>query len=227
MGNNLISKNSEWGKVAKDLESEELKLKSYDGPLLDHLGSVAGKMILDYGCGPGILALALQRLGADIKVFDIDQEMLRLAGEKIGHEKVYTSAVDIPSDFDFVICNLVLCINPDDEVRRIARNIRNELKSTGRAYAGFCNPLIFDVPESMLDFRFQTGNQYTENHRYKKIKKEGKYEIIEDHRPIEWYLQIFKEAGLTHLNTIFTPEYQFGRRKINDFVILEFEGGEK
>ncbi len=219
----IISRHSEWGEVARDLEAEKLKLASYDGPLLDRLGNVTDKKILDYGCGPGVLALALKKLGADVRVFDISKDMLRLAGKKIGHEKVYETAKKIPgSGFDFVVCNLVLCINPDEEIRRIAGNIKNELKQGGRTYIGFCNPLIFDVPESKLDIRFFTGNKYGENHRYRKMKKEGWYEIVEDHRPIEWYLKIFKEAGLTYLNTIFTSEYEFNGRKINDFVILEF-----
>ncbi len=219
----LISRHSEWGAVAKELNAEKLKLASYDGPLLDQLGNVAGKKILDYGCGPGVLALALAKLGADIRVFDIDPKMLIFAGEKIGQDKVYTKAVDIPSSFfDVVICNLVLCINPDDEVRRIAQNIKKELKSGGTSYVGFCNPKIFDVPESRLDIRFFTGNKYEENHRYRKMKKEGWYEIVEDHRPIEWYENIFSECGLKIIGRHFTPEYEFNGRKINDFVILEF-----
>ncbi len=220
----LISGNLEWGKVAADLEAEKLKLKSYDAPLLDRLGNVDGKRILDYGSGPGILALALARLGADVRAFDIDPEMISLAGQKIGDDRVYKTHQEIPQDnFDFVICNLVVCINPEEEVRRIAQNIRNELGKDGRAYTGFCNPLIFDVPESQLDFRFPTGDSYRENHRYKKIKKEGPYEIIEDHRPIEWYQDVFRESGLIVLDTFFTPEYEFGGRKIKDFVILELE----
>ncbi len=222
----LISRHSEWGVVAKELDAEKLKLASYDGPLLDQLGNVKNKKILDYGCGPGVLAMAMAKLGADVKVFDIDPKMLMAAGEKIGQDKVYTKALDIPSSFfDVVICNLVLCINDEEEVRRIADNIRKELKIGGAAYVGFCNPKIFDVPESRLDFRFPTGNQYTEHHRYNKKKKEGNYEIVEDHRPIEWYQSAFRESGLGVLDTFFTPEYEFGGRKIKDFVIVELESG--
>src|SRR3989338_7937189 len=87
-----ISGNLEWGKVAAELEAEELKLKSYDGPLLNRLGNVEGKRILDYGCGPGILAVTLARLGADIMAFDIDPKIVALAGEKVGQDIVYRKA---------------------------------------------------------------------------------------------------------------------------------------
>ena len=39
----LISKHSEWARVAKELEAEDLKLASYDGTLLDLLGDAKGR----------------------------------------------------------------------------------------------------------------------------------------------------------------------------------------
>ncbi len=217
-----VKSQSQWHVVSKELEEEKLKLASYDGPLLDHIGNVSKKKILDYGCGPGVLALALTKLHANVKVFDISKEMSKLAGEKIGNENVYKEIVSIPKDhFDFLICNLVLCINGDDEVRRIVNNITKVLKRGGKSFIGFCNPEIFNFPESKLDIRFPTGNKYEENHIYKKLKKEGNYEILETHRPKDWYLKVFREAGLKHLGTIFTPEYKLKGRKIKDFVIFE------
>ena len=146
------------------------------------------------------------------------------AGERIGHENVYKKVDEIPQDyFDFIICNLVLCIVPEDEVKRIISNIKSFLNKKGFAFIGFCNPLIFDVPESRIDFRMQTKNKYEDNHNYKKIKKEGNYEIIESHRPIEWYEKIYKDAGFDVVNTIFTPEYELKGRKIKDFVIFKLK----
>lgn len=122
---------------------------------------------------------------------------------------------------DFIICNLVLCINPEDEVRKIVKNISSFLRESGAAYIGFCNPKIFNVPESNLDFRFPTGDAYETNHRYKKIKKEGNYEIIEDHRPLDWYEGVYADAGLITVAKHFTPEYKLKGNKIRDFVIFE------
>jgi len=130
----------------------------------------------------------------------------------------------IPKDaFDVIICNLVLCIVPEEEARSISKDIHSFLSKDGRAYIGFCNPLIFEVPESNLDLRFPTGAAYEENHQYKKIKKEGGYEIMETHRPIEWYKDIYAEAGLRMVAHHFTPEYQLGDRSIKDFIIFELE----
>jgi len=161
---------------------------------------------------------------ADSRLFDISKEMRTRAGERIGRENVYKKVEDIPDGyFDFIICNLVLCIVPEKEVVKILKNIYSEIKKAGAVYIGFCNPLVFDVPESKIDFRMQTKHEYEDNHNYKKIKKEGNYEIVESHRPIEWYKKVFKDARLELVDTIFTPEYEFKGRKIKDFVIFKLK----
>lgn len=216
----LVARQEEWNKVAGDLEAENLKLASYDNILVPLLGDLSGKQILDYGAGPGVLALGLQRLGGAVKVWDINAEMREKAAQKIGEENVYNAYEDMPQHhFDIIICNLVLCIVPEAEVRNILKNIRELLTDSGFVYIGFCNPRIYNVKESQLDFRFQTGDSYDKNHDYKKIKKEGGYEIIETHRPIEWYERTYAECGLELVDTQFTPEYELNGVKIKDFII--------
>ena len=218
----LVAEQKEWGVVAKELEAENLKLASYDNTLMSAIGDVKDKKVLDYGAGPGVLALGLQKMGADVKVWDINNEMREKAGAKIGSENIYSDISQVSQNFfDIVICNLVLCIVPEDEVKNIVKNIKAVLNETGSAYIGFCNPKIFQVAESNLDFRFPTGNKYEDNHDYKKIKKEGGYEIIETHRPIEWYEKIFGEAGLRLADEFYTPEYELKDNKIKDFIIFK------
>lgn len=219
-----IAKQTEWARVTQELEAEDLKLASYDRTLLELLGEVSGKLLLDYGCGPGVLASALQRRGADIRTYDISEKMRESCGDKIGRERVYASVDAIPKHyFDGVICNLVLCIVDEDEVARISRNVGDALHEEGMAYIGFCNPLIFNVPESQLDVRDQTGHSYEENHCYWKTKKEGGYRIREEHRPIEWYEEMFTQSGLHVLHRHFTPLYELQGRGIRDFIIFELE----
>lgn len=218
----LVARQEEWNKVAGDLEAENLKLASYDNTLVPLLGDLKDKKILDYGAGPGILALGLQRLGADAKVWDINPELVNKSAEKIGDDNVYRNIEDVPRHyFDAIICNLVLCIVPEDEVRRILTDLKEMLNDTGHVYIGFCNPRIYDVHESQLDLRFQTGDAYEMNHEYKKVKKEGGYEIIETHRPVEWYVKEYEAAGLELVETFFTPEYELNGVKIKDFVIFK------
>jgi 2-polyprenyl-3-methyl-5-hydroxy-6-metoxy-1,4-benzoquinol methylase len=218
----LVVEQEKWDLVAKELEGENLKLASYDNTLMSVIGDIKGKNVLDYGAGPGVLALGVKRMGGNIKVWDIGPEMSEKSSQKIGAENVYKEITNVPTDFfDIVICNLVLCIVPEDEVKSIVKNIQAFLNNDGFAYIGFCNPKIFNVAESNLDFRFPKGDKYEENHHYKKIKKEGGYEIIETHRPIEWYEKIYKDAGLELVETFYTPEYQLKGNKIKDFIIFK------
>lgn len=220
----LVADQKDWGIVSKELEAENIKLAYYDHTLIPLLGDVSGKEILDYGAGPGVLALALKKLGANVKTYDISADFTEKAGEKIGTENVYTTFGEIPKNhFDFIICNLVLCIVPEQEVKNIVSNIVSVLGEKGTVYMGFCNPKIFDVPESNLDFRFQTGDKYEDNHDYKKVKKEGGYEIIETHRPIEWYEKVFQTVGMKVIDKIFTPEYELKGKKIEDFIIFKLQ----
>ncbi|MDD9953328.1 MAG: methyltransferase domain-containing protein [Candidatus Woesearchaeota archaeon] len=217
-----IANHSQWGRVAAELAAEDLKLASYDRPLLELLGDVSGRRMLDYGAGPGVLATALRRGGAQVRTHDISPEMNRLAGEQIGHENVYHTPDEIPQQyFDDVICNLVLCIIPDEDVPVVVQQLRRVTREEGTIYNGFCNPMIFDVPESQIDFRKQTGHTYCENHQYAKTKKEGGYEILEEHRPLEWYQRMFQDGGLTVRAQHFTPQYTLHKKNIQDFVIFE------
>ena len=220
----IVEKQTEWNMVTKELESESIKLMSYDYTLISQISNWSGKKVLDYGAGPGVLAKALQKQGAEIKVYDINPEMREKAGQKIGYENIFHTISDIPkNNFDVVICNLVLCIVSEDEVENIISNIRLTLKPGGKAFVGFCNPKIHNVAESQLDFRFFSGVEYEKNHTYKKIKKEGLYEIVEIHRPVDWYSKFFQEVGLMVLDIITTPEYKIRNDRITDFVIFKLE----
>ncbi|MBI2079590.1 class I SAM-dependent methyltransferase [Candidatus Micrarchaeota archaeon] len=218
----FVGNMKDWARVAGELSGEDLKQKIYDNSLLSSFGEVKGKRVLDYGTGPAVIAKRLADSGAEVKAFDISPEMLRIAAEKLGSDSVFDEIGKIPKDyFDVILCNLVLCIVPEDEVARIARNIRDALAKDGFAYIGLCNPRIFDLPESIIDFRLPAGRTYFENHEYEKVKKEGGYKIVELHRPIEWYAGLFKGAGLELVETIFTPEYEASGRKVHDFVIFK------
>ncbi len=76
----MVAKPKEWNMVVGELEAENLKLASYDKTLIPLLGNIHGKKILDYGAGPGVLALVLQRMGAEVKEYDISTEMNEKSG---------------------------------------------------------------------------------------------------------------------------------------------------
>lgn len=218
----LIKNQNEWSVVIDKLDNEVKKLQSYDKTIIKYLNKIYDNKILDYGAGPGVFAKYLKSKGAIIHTYDINMDMNIKAAQKIGKENVFFTPEKIPNDYyDIILCNLVVCIIDEKDLVKLLNTINLKLNKTGKVFIGFCNPKIFNIPESQLDYRFPTRFSYDENHCYKKIKKEGFYEIIERHRPIEWYKDIFIKNNFKISNVLYTPKYHFNSRLINDFIIFE------
>jgi 2-polyprenyl-6-hydroxyphenyl methylase/3-demethylubiquinone-9 3-methyltransferase len=89
---------------------------------IDRLAPLAGKRVLDVGCGGGILAEAMARLGASVTGIDLSEKPLRVAqlhlletGVAVSYQEV--SAEDLarsqPESFDVVTCMELLEHVPD------------------------------------------------------------------------------------------------------------------
>lgn len=87
-----------------------------------HAGDIFGKRIIDVGCGGGILAESLAKLGADVTGIDMGSEPLNVAklhalesGVSVNYEKVPAEekAKQCPASFDVVTCMEMLEHVPD------------------------------------------------------------------------------------------------------------------
>jgi len=219
----IIVEQNEWDKVYKDLENEVVKTSTYDNYIIQLMGDVKNKSILDYGSGPGVIARALLDNGAKVDIYDINNRILKMAQSRISDQNIiYNKNKILDNSYDIVLCNLVVCIVQHEEVLGIAKDIYDVLKpDAGIGYIGFCNPKIFNIHESVLDIRHSGNMKYKENHMYLKEKKEGGYIIPEMHRPIDWYDKIFTSVGLKIQKKYFTPEYTFKSKALNDFIIYK------
>lgn len=85
--------------------------------LLELLGRVSGKALLDVGCGDGALAAELARRGAMVTGVDLDPAMIAAARRRAEAEGVQLRLVEgqaesLPFDsavFDYVVAVTVLC----------------------------------------------------------------------------------------------------------------------
>jgi ubiquinone biosynthesis O-methyltransferase len=110
--------------------------------LAGFLGRVAGKKLLDVGCGDGAMAFELARQGATVTALDADPSMiaaarLRAENEATRIQLVEGTAESLPFDdatFDVVVAVTVLCFVQDAE--RAVTEIARVLKPDGRLVVG-------------------------------------------------------------------------------------------
>ena len=90
--------------------------------IAQHLGDIFAKKVIDVGCGGGILAESLARLGAEVTGIDMGEEPLNVAklhalesGVSIHYQKITAEeqAQKTPQAFDVVTCMEMLEHVPD------------------------------------------------------------------------------------------------------------------
>jgi SAM-dependent methyltransferase len=143
--------------------------------VLELLGNVRGKKILDFGCGTGIYAKMLTKKGAIVKGFDISKEMINIAKKnnpeldlKVG------SGYKIPfhEKFDIVIACLVM--DYFEDWNKVFREVSRVLKQGGAFIFSVGNPVSECVKK--IDIRgkkvivFGKVNYFDEKNNYAKWK---------------------------------------------------------
>jgi 2-polyprenyl-6-hydroxyphenyl methylase/3-demethylubiquinone-9 3-methyltransferase len=109
-----------------DPESEFRPLHEINPLRLDHIdrlaGGLAGKRVLDVGCGGGILAEAMARKGAEVTGIDLAERPLKVAalhaletGSRVDYRLASAEelAAEAPGSFDVVTCMEMLEHVPD------------------------------------------------------------------------------------------------------------------
>lgn len=124
----------------------------YERPaMLDLVGDVAGRDVLDIGCGGGPLAEQLVQRGARVSGFDSSASMIEIARDRLDDSvdlTVADLAEPLPYDdnsFDAACASLVLHYLPDwveslSEIRRV-------LRPGGRLIASINHPRLFALME--------------------------------------------------------------------------------
>ncbi|QIK66258.1 methyltransferase domain-containing protein [Nocardioides sp. HDW12B] len=156
-------------------------------------GDVAGRRVLDAGCGSGPLAADLRDRGASVTGFDLSAAMVDLARERLGADAdlhVADLAAPLPFDdgvFDDVVASLVLhyledWTGPLTELRRV-------LKPSGRLLVSVNHPAAYAIVYPESDYFVPT--QYSEDYDFA-----GQTAILTFwHRPLHAMSEAFAEAG--------------------------------
>lgn len=169
------------------------KEELHDAVLLQRLSEYSFDTVLDYGAGKCKIANALTD-NRKVDVFDIDLETLhKRASSQVN---IIESADNIVADnYDLVLNNLVLCCVDDDTASHIVRDLVRAVKTNGRVMISICNPFFNSVQNTELRTCGLSGNYHTAE-KYDKHTTVGTSIREEYHRPIEYYVNLFKRNGL-------------------------------
>ncbi|MGW1345937.1 class I SAM-dependent methyltransferase [Kribbella sp. NPDC002412] len=166
----------------------------YERPaMLSLAGDVAGRRILDAGCGSGPLTAALRDRGAIMTGFDLSPAMIELARRRLGEDADLTVAdlaKPLPyadTAFDDVVASLVLhyledWTEPLAELRRV-------LKPGGRLILSVNHPILYTALNPDAYYFDVAAFSYDAEHA-------GRTVVYTNwHRPLQSMTDAFTAAG--------------------------------
>ena len=163
--------------------------------LLDLLGDVRDKAVLDAGCGEGFLARVLAARGARVTGIDLSPRLIALARERDAAGAIdYRVAdlcapvPDLAGRFDRIGSHLVLNDVPDH--RGFAATLAALARPGGRAVLALNNPYSSVVREHIADY-FASGARAVYGGMTAWLGEEVGYY----HRTLADYLDAFLDAG--------------------------------
>ena len=208
----MVLQANPWDVYAEEYESEMQRR----GPLRDDddglaarlvqlLGDIEGKTVLDAGCGGGALATLLASRGARVTGLDLSPRLIELA---IRHDPQHTIHYQVANlsepqpefaeQFDAIGGYLML--NDVEDFRGFARTMASVAKPGAPIAFVLNNPYSAVVREHVKDY-FASGTLGTYFGMWKRGIKARYY-----HRTLEDYLDAFFDAGLTLFKLVDAPE---------------------
>lgn len=176
--------------------------------VLDLLGDVHSKTVLDAGCGEGYLARQLAARGALVTGVDLSPRLIELARQKTpgGEIEYRVSDLSVPvtqleGRFDIVTSFLVL--NDVEEYRGFSHTLSAALKPGGRMVHAFNNPYGAVIRKHVASY-FDSGATSP----YLGLWQAG-IKTYYHHRTLEEYLDAFLETGLCLTKLVDVPDRAF------------------
>ncbi len=197
----------EWIQLAQTSEHRTQFIMPH---MLDKLQDVAGKNILDLGCGEGGYARALARRGALVTAVDCNEAALVYSAQRAMQEQLpichfIRNSNDLEgfadSSSDIVLCSMMLM--DCEDLKGTAAEITRVLKQDGRLYISVLHPCFDGEHEhgigrqgSGLDRQVVVKN-YFEPQTWQAPLYKGTIPVRWHHRTLQEYIHTFLQAGLT------------------------------
>ena len=202
----LEALNNEWTAVASETNIiQKAKSKVFDRTFLSLVQKYipAGSKAFDYYCEWGEYANLLSKNGYSVTGTNESDSLVAGAKKKfklptfLTKREFYKKLPLLENKFDLVYSNLWLCILQNKEHATFMSNMQKLLKPDGTVVLSFCHPAFDYMRESIVSHRITPANaHYDQEFKYKKIIHENGLELEDYHRPLEYYVQLFKKHGL-------------------------------
>lgn len=183
------------------------------------LGEVAGRRVLEVGCGSAPCSRWLRREGADVVALDLSGGMLARAAERgratgiavpllqadVGALPLATAGVDL-------VCSafggLPFVADVDGALAEVARVLR----PGGRFVASVNHPFRWPLPDSPDPADLQITSSYFDRTPYVETGEDGRAVYVEHHRTVGDWVRAVVGAGLV-LEDLVEPEWTPGRTR--------------
>jgi SAM-dependent methyltransferase len=167
--------------------------------VLNLLGDLKNKTILDMGCGLGKHAKEFIRRGGIVTAYDASEKMVRIAKKYCKNEGTFFRGEHErvsfePSSFD--ICNASLSLNYSNKLGVVFRKVYTWLKSKG--------VFTFSLPHPVWLLRHVENMDYSKPHKiWIKMNSYG-IEIFNYYHPLDMLIQLINKNNFKLLNLIET-----------------------
>lgn len=218
----------EYDRWLTNREPGQLVDRGFPARLLELLGDLSGKDVLDAGCGQGYPTRMLAARGARVTGIDLSPRLIRKARDAETDSLIDYRLDDLSQPlpeleghFDLVASYLVL--NDVRDYRGFAATLASVARPGARIVLGFNNPYSSVVREHITDY-FAEGAMGA----YAGLAKQG-VKATYYHRTLEQYMDAFLDTGVRLVKLVDVPDV-FGLEwvlprgsRFPRFMILAFE----
>lgn len=163
--------------------------------VLDLVGDIKGKKLLDMGCGLGGHAKEFIKKGAEVMGYDASEEMVGMAREYCDGEGYFFQATHEKVVFGenaFDVCNASYSINYLKDPEIVFKKVFLWLKPNGI--------FVFSLPHPVWLLSRSENMDYSQSHKIEIRMKSYDVSIFNQYHPIDVFIQLIRKYGFTLLN---------------------------
>ena len=184
------------------------------------LGDVAGRRVVEIGCGSAPCARWLRRAGADVVALDVSGGMLaraaelgRSTGVAVPLVQADAGALPFGDGAVDVACSAFGGLPFVADARSVLAEVARVLRPGGRFVASVNHPMRWPMPDSPDPADLRVTSSYFDRRPYVEIDEAGRTVYVEHHRTIGDWVRAVVGAGLV-LEDLIEPEWTPGRTAV-------------